>query len=256
MTLQNIEIPVPENLPRQDYNKWFCRVGEILCDAYGRDNFIDAQIHYDEEHEYIDAETHEKRMSRVHMHASVVPEINGQLNCKRMSGRANMRKLNNAIEKMTVSEFGCKFMDGSKKKSKQTINELKNDSAKLEAEQENKQLQAENEQLRHDNELQESALDSAYELRMAKIKRREQKVADDEKRLDEDKQQFEAYKADAMQNIEAQRQQTLHSVQDLYDKAFALHSKLLKHDDAYLQYAQNYGNELGSVKREITELSL
>lgn len=249
VTLQNIEVPVPAGLDKKLYNKWFCRVGEILCDAYGRDNLIDAQIHYDEEHEYIDAETHEKKMSRVHMHASIVPEVQGQLNCKRMSGRANMRKLNNAIEKMTEREFGCKFMDGSKKKSDRTMDELKNSSAKLKAEQENKQLQRENEQLRHDNELQEAALNAAYEVRMTKIKRREEKVEDDEKRI-------EAYKADAVKDLEAQRQQTLHDVQGLYDKALALHNKLLRMSDAYLKYAQTYGNELGSLKRQIDGLSL
>lgn len=135
VTLQNIEVPVPTDLERKKYNKWFIRVAEIMCDLYGGENFIDGQIHYDEEHEYIDAETHEKRMSRVHMHASIVPEIKGQLNCKKMSGRANMKKLNNEIEKMTQNEFSCSFMTGEKKKSRQTIDELKNKSNRLALEQ-------------------------------------------------------------------------------------------------------------------------
>lgn len=135
VTLQNIEVPVPEGLDRKNYNRWFIKVAEIMCSMYGSENFIDGQIHYDEEHEYIDAETHEKRMSRVHMHASIVPEVKGQLNCKKMSGRANMKKLNNEIEKMTKAEFGCSFMTGTKKKSRQTVDELKNESERLELEQ-------------------------------------------------------------------------------------------------------------------------
>lgn len=135
VTLQNIEVPVPEGLDRKNYNRWFIKVAEIMCSMYGSENFIDGQIHYDEEHEYIDAETHEKRMSRVHMHASIVPEVKGQLNCKKMSGRANMKKLNNEIEKMTKAEFGCSFMTGTKKKSRQTIDELKNKSNRLALEQ-------------------------------------------------------------------------------------------------------------------------
>lgn len=143
VTLQNIEIPVPKNLQRKNYNKWFIRITEILINEYGRDNFIDGQIHWDEEHEYIDAETKERRMSRVHCHYSIVPEVNGVLNCKKMSGRANMKKLNKAVEVMTQAEFGCSFMTGQKKKSRQTIDELKNTSSFLEAQERRKQLQAE-----------------------------------------------------------------------------------------------------------------
>lgn len=161
VTLQNIEIPVPAGLDRKLYNKWFIKVAEILGDFYGHANFIDAQIHYDEEHEYVDAETHEKRMSRVHMHASIVPEVNGVLNCKRMSGRANMRKLNNAIEKMTQQQFGCSFMTGTKKRSRESLDELKYKSAQIALQQreqnceqrENAVLEAENGILQRENEV-------------------------------------------------------------------------------------------------------
>lgn len=154
VSLQNIEVPVPADLDRKNYNKWFIKVAEIMCDLYGRENFIDAQIHYDEEHEYVDAETHEKRMSRVHMHASIVPEVNGVLNCKRMSGRANMRKLNNAIEKMTQQQFCCSFMTGTKKRSRESLDELKYKSAQLALEQrENAILEAENGILQRENEV-------------------------------------------------------------------------------------------------------
>jgi len=142
VTLQNIEVPVPKALERGSYNKWFVRVATILSQMYGADNFIDAQIHYDEEHEYIDANTHELTMSRVHSHYSIVPEINGVLNCKKMSGRANMKKLNKAVEDMTQADFGCAFMTGSKMKSRQTVDELKNESSRLEEQERINQLQA------------------------------------------------------------------------------------------------------------------
>lgn len=83
VTLQNIEIPVPKNLARIHYNAWFIKVAEILIDFYGRDNFMDGQIHYDEEHEYIDSITNEITISRVHAHFSIVPEVNGILNAKK-----------------------------------------------------------------------------------------------------------------------------------------------------------------------------
>lgn len=78
VTLQNIEIPVPADLDRKLYNKWFIKVTEILCSMYGSENFIDGQIHWDEEHEYIEAETGELTVSRVHAHFSIVPEIKCQ----------------------------------------------------------------------------------------------------------------------------------------------------------------------------------
>lgn len=77
VTLQNIEIPVPRELDRNLYNKWFVKVAEILCSTYGYLNFIDGQVHWDEEHKYIGAETGELEVSRVHAHFSFVPEVNG-----------------------------------------------------------------------------------------------------------------------------------------------------------------------------------
>lgn len=131
VTLQNIEIPVPRELNRNSYNKWFVKVAEILCSMYGQMNFVDGQIHWDEEHEYISADTGEVVTSRVHAHYSIIPEMKGVLNCKKMSGRANMKKLNKAIEDMTQKEFGCSFMTGEKTKSCHTIDELKNRSNQL-----------------------------------------------------------------------------------------------------------------------------
>lgn len=135
VTLQNIEIPVPAELDRRYYNKWFIRVAELLCDLYGRANFIEGQIHYDEEHEYISSETGELVTSRVHAHYSIVPEVEGVLNSKKMSSRTNMRKLNTAVHNMTRVLFGCSFMTGEKTKSRQTVDELKNKSNQLALEQ-------------------------------------------------------------------------------------------------------------------------
>lgn len=165
VTLQNIEVPVPADLEREKYNRWFVRVAEILCSMYGQLNFVDGQIHYDEEHQYISAENGELVMSRVHAHYSIVPEINGILNCKKMSGRANMRKLNKAVEDMTQTEFGCSFMTGEKKKSKQTIDELKNISNHLALEQrENALIENENEVSRREQAVEQKEANlSLYE---------------------------------------------------------------------------------------------
>lgn len=132
VTAQCIEIPVPAGLPRNCYNEWFFRVAELLRAKYGEENFIDADIHYDEEHEYRDPETKELVISRVHGHYMFVPEIQGKLNCKEMTLRKNMKALNREIEEMTQAEFQCSFMTGKKKKSTKTVEELKQESENAE----------------------------------------------------------------------------------------------------------------------------
>lgn len=162
VTMQCIEVPVPKELARSRYDAWFGRVADILCDEYGEENFMDGKIHYDEEHEYIDPETKQKEMSRVHGHFMIVPEVDGQLNAKKISLRKNMKKLNQKVEAMTVAEFGCRFMTGKGTKSRKPVAQLKNESEALRLEQE---AQAEKEK---------------YEDLNKDLQKREKQVADDE----------------------------------------------------------------------------
>lgn len=128
VTVQCIEIPVPAGLPRDRYRDWFFRIAELLRAKYGEENFIDADIHYDEEHTYRNPETKELVISRVHGHYMIVPEVDGKLNCKQISLRKNMKALNREIEEMTQAEFDCHFMTGTKKKSTEKVEELKQKS--------------------------------------------------------------------------------------------------------------------------------
>lgn len=132
VTAQCIEIPVPADLPRDRYNDWFIRIAELLRARYGEENFLDADIHYDEEHEYREPQTKELVVSRVHGHYMIVPEIDGKLNCKKMSLRKNMIALNREIDTMTQGEYGCTFMSGKKTKSLKKVEELKQESENAE----------------------------------------------------------------------------------------------------------------------------
>lgn len=132
VTMQCIEVPVPKGLPRERYHDWFFRVADILIKKYGEENFIDGDIHYDEEHSYRDPETLELVVSRVHGHFEIIPEIKGKLNCKEMSLRKNMTILNKEVDKMTKAEFGCSFMTGKKTKSFKKVEELKQESENAE----------------------------------------------------------------------------------------------------------------------------
>ena len=58
----------------------------------------------------------------------IIPEVDGKLNCKKMTLRKNMKELNREVDVMTQAEFGCSFLSGTKKKSTKKVEELKQES--------------------------------------------------------------------------------------------------------------------------------
>lgn len=129
VTLIGLSIPSPKGLTQEQSADWFCEVWRILDEQYGSD-LLGGAVHFDEVHEYTDPTTHEKRMSRPALHAYIVPEVDGKLNAKKVSSRGCMVALNNTVEAMTRARFGVQFMDGSKKKSRKSVEELKQESDK------------------------------------------------------------------------------------------------------------------------------
>lgn len=136
VTCFGLNVPAPKDLKPEDEKAFFMSVLEIIKNQYGEDNIIQYYMHQDEKHEYINSETGERCMSRSHMQCYVVPEHNGKLNGKWFSNKSNMIKINNAIHKMAQEQFGVMFMDGSKKKSRKTVEQLKSESTYLEAQKE------------------------------------------------------------------------------------------------------------------------
>lgn len=118
----------PKELKTEDEELFFKEVLKLIAAQYGHENIVQYYIHKDEKHKYL-SETGETCTSRTHMHAYVIPvDRKGKLNGKWFSNRSNMVKLNNAIHKMAQEKFGVMFMDGSKKKSRKTVEQLKNES--------------------------------------------------------------------------------------------------------------------------------
>lgn len=136
VTCFGLNVPAPKDLKPEDEIAFFMSVLEIIKNQYGEDNIIQYYIHQDEKHEYINAETREQCMSRAHMQCYVVPEHKGKLNGKWFSSKSNMIKINNAIHSMAQEQFNVMFMDGSKKKSRKTVEQLKSESTYLEAQKE------------------------------------------------------------------------------------------------------------------------
>lgn len=125
VTMLSLEVPLPMGVGDWQSDQWFLRVADLVEERFGASNVIDMHIDRDEVHDYIDAKTGEKRRSRIHAVAYVVPELDGRLCAKRLMTKRNMRGLNNAIDKMSEAEFGCSFMTGEREKSTDTVEELK-----------------------------------------------------------------------------------------------------------------------------------
>lgn len=134
VTLLGLDVPRPAGLKDADQDAWFRRVWDITAQMYGAGNMLEGYIHRDEVHTYTDPTTKREVTSREHMHMYVIPERNGRLCAKECTSRASMIQLNNAIQDMTAKEFGVQFMDGSKKKSRGTVEEMKAQSVIAEAE--------------------------------------------------------------------------------------------------------------------------
>lgn len=136
-----LNIPAPHGMDTQTAKEWFNKAYRAVCEQYGRQNVMNAYIHRDEQHEYTDTESNEKRMSREHMHVIVIPEHDGKLNGKWFSSKRNMIQLNNTLHKMTEDDYSLQFMDGSKKKSRKSVEALKRRSEALQAEERVKALE-------------------------------------------------------------------------------------------------------------------
>lgn len=125
VTLCALNLTVPAGMDDATAQMWCIEAYEVLYDCFGG-RLLGGTAHFDERHTYIDTETKKERMSRVHLQAQVIPEVDGRLNAKALTSRSNMIILNNRIEEMTKSRFpGYKFMTGEKKKSRKTVEELK-----------------------------------------------------------------------------------------------------------------------------------
>ncbi len=125
VTMFSLSYSVPEGLPEWLEENFIEDVEKIIADQYGEKNIIESERHLDEKHKYIDHG--EEKMSRAHGHTFVIPEIDGKLNGKKFSSKSQMKKLNKAIEVMSLKKYHVRFMTGEQAKHK-TVEMLKNES--------------------------------------------------------------------------------------------------------------------------------
>lgn len=136
VTMQGVVVYEPagmKEMPDEVFNAWSRRVGDLARERWA-DCMIDMETHCSEVHDYIDPETKEESISCRHGHLEFVPLVDGKLNGKAFSSRKNIIEFNNAVQEMTLNEFGMEWNDGTKKKGNKPVEELKAASEKAEIE--------------------------------------------------------------------------------------------------------------------------
>ena len=135
-------IPAPDALPEEQEDKWFVKVLDIMVTRYGYENIASFAVHRDERHEYIDPDTHERKMSRTHAQGILFPEADGTMCAKKIMTKGRMAALNRAIDEMSRTEFGVSFLTGKGTKSRGSVEEMKAKSLQAEIEDLEKQKAA------------------------------------------------------------------------------------------------------------------
>lgn len=143
-----------------------------------------------------------------------------------------MQKLNNAIHDMTLKNYGIKFMDGSKRKDKHEIAEIKLKSLQLE----NEQLTNSNTELRRTRkQLHEEIVQKQSELvqikskisqsknTMNELQAKLQSVQKQLKMLQEEKEDYLAFRAERRKKRE-QEQKRYQMLKDTFGEAVNIHN--------------------------------
>lgn len=130
VTMIGLVIPAPAGMDDSTAMQWLSDAYDIVCDEMGEDNMIGGSIQCDERHEYVDARTGQTVMSRQHLHAYAIPEVDDKLNARKVMTRANMVRLNNRIEAMSQGRYGVPWLTGEGRKSTETVEALKVKSAR------------------------------------------------------------------------------------------------------------------------------
>ena len=86
---------------------------------FGEKNIINAYLHVDEIHDYIDTATMQVRTSLAHIHCFVIPEVEGKLKGKKFSSVGRMNEVdllvdNNGLPIIPVAKY-LKYIDNGEK---------------------------------------------------------------------------------------------------------------------------------------------
>lgn len=119
------ELPAPRaGMSKEECDRFFRRVYKSYEQVYG-DDIICGAVHYDEVHEYTDIDG-TKTMSRPHLHIIGIPNVADKgINGRAFYDRGLPNRLNKIADTVCMELFGYKYRDGSKQKSRGTVEQLK-----------------------------------------------------------------------------------------------------------------------------------
>ena len=117
-------IPAPrEGMPVEQQEIFLRAAYEKMEQVYGNDIIFGA-IHRDEVHHYEDSVG--EHTSRHHLHVMGVPRTETKgINGKEFLKRQKYHEINELMDEVCMSLFGYKYQDGTKQKSKGTVEQLK-----------------------------------------------------------------------------------------------------------------------------------
>ena len=124
-TVAELCVPAPrEGTSREDALRFFQSVyDELGAAGY---HVCGGAVHGDEVHDYIDPDDKQLHRSRLHMHVLIVPETPERgLNMKSWLTKSRFRELNALCDRVCERELGHPYQDGSKKRSRGTVEVLK-----------------------------------------------------------------------------------------------------------------------------------
>ena len=186
VTMVAFEVPVPAGLPAGQEEQFFSLAyREIARMCGGPANVSMMQIHRDEVHEYTDPLTKERRTSRVHAHVVGIPYVKGKgVNCKGFMTRQALWDLQKRVDDKCRQNLHIAFMDGSRQRSRGTVEDLKRASVRAEREFAERIAAQEAQNIETKAEIKNSGEESAVEVVPEKKflpKRREELVAERER---------------------------------------------------------------------------
>ena len=185
--------PMPEgDYTREQVEAFFTALAKGLFEEFGKENFYGGAIHFDEVHEYTDVDG-TKKMSRPHLHLLAVPFVEGKgINGKDFLKKETYSKVNAIADKVCQEMFGKPYQDGSKQRSRGTVEQLK------EGEKQAKAL------IEHYKE-QNTELIEQVETLSKKVARAEERLQEVEKQVEIERARYKGIKAHVAKIIDILR---------------------------------------------------
>jgi hypothetical protein len=191
------ELPAPrEGMSENEQVRFLRGAYNKLVEEYGED-IICGAIHGDEVHNYSDSTG--QHVSRIHLHVLGVPRTEEKgINGKAFLTRNKYREVNELMDELCIEMFGYPFQDGTKQKSRGTVEQLKQGEKNAKEYEDKLKAQAYDGAVKYRDELVDKVRQGATEYR-DKLKAEIDKGAEEYRaKVDRDKSDYFERQKDAI----------------------------------------------------------